>query len=133
MSQYATTDDLTRLGIGGNTLAAVDSTSRTAALVAWSAYADGYLAKRFTLPLVAWGDDLRQAVVDLAAWKVLATRGFDPTSAKDVAVRDSRDDAEAWLTKVARGTIEPQGITDSTPAVTETRSVVVVSRPRRGW
>lgn len=133
MSQYATTDDLTRLGLGGAALASLDSTTRTAALVARSAFADGFLAKRYTLPLSAWGEDLREAIVHLASWDLLSRRGFDPTAANDAAVQINMERAEAWLTKVARGVIEPQGITDSTPSVTETRSVVVVSRPRRSW
>lgn len=133
MSQYATLDDLTRLGLGGPALASLDSTTRTAALTARSGFADGFLAKRFTLPLSAWGEDLREAVVHLASWDLLCRRGFDPTSGSGAAVQINAERSERWLRDLAAGRIEPVGYVDATPTVTETRSVVVVSRPRRGW
>ncbi len=133
MSQYATLDDLTRLGLGASALTAIDNTTRTAALASRSAYADGFLAKRFTLPLSAWGDDLREAVVHMASWDLLSRRGFDPTAANDAAVQVNMERAERWLRDVAAGRVEPVGYVDATPTVADARSVVVASRPRRGW
>lgn len=130
---YATLTDLERFGFASPALASLDDATRTAALDARSSYANGFLAKRFVLPLAAWGDDLRQSIAHMAAWDLLCRRGFDPNSSHDNAVRMRFEDADRWCHDVARGVVEPQGIVDATPDATESPSVVVTSRPRRGW
>lgn len=133
MSQYATTTDLARFGAPAAALAAFDGTAQTAALVAASSVADGYLAQRFALPLTAWGDDLRKHVCWIAAYDLISGRGFreDALGADTLDARYDR--ALSWLKSVSSGSVEPQGVTDATPGVRETAGVVVASRPRRGW
>lgn len=133
MSQYATTADLARWGAPGPSLSAFDSTAQNAALTAASGVADGFLVKRFTLPLVEWGDDLRKHTCWLTAYDLLSGRGFREDALGADALEGRYDKAMAWLRGIAAGSVEPQGIVDSTPSVRETFGVVVVSRPRRGW
>lgn len=130
---YADRTDFTRLGLPAGALTSVPTDSQDAQLAAASSFVDGYLAKRFTLPLSAWGDDVTRATCAVAAWDSLTVRGFNPNSPADVAVRMRYEDIVRWLEKVASGAVVPQGIVDATPTVRERRGAAVVSRPRRGW
>lgn len=133
MSQYATTTDLARFGAPAASLVAFDASAQNAALASASALADGFLAKRFTLPLAAWGDDLRKMVCWLVAYDLLSGRGFREDALGADTLESRHEKAMAWLEGVAAGSIEPQGITDATPSTKETAGVIVVSRTRRGW
>jgi len=102
------------------------------ALVAASGEADGYLNARYTLPLTAWGADLRQHVVSIAAYRLLVRRGWSPVAPEDDTVRQGYTDALAWLAKVKDEKISPPDIVDSTPDTYDAGGFVV-SRPKRGW
>lgn len=132
MSQYATLDDLTALGLPAAALSGVDASTRTAALVAASATADSYLGKRFALPLSSWGADLTRAVVAIAAWDLLTRRGFNPASGADAAIGTRNIDAINWLRDVARGLVEPVNLLDSTPPTPEGMPLVE-SDARQAW
>ncbi len=116
MSQYATSADLYALGLPQAALPS--GADPTAALVAASGDADGYLALRFKLPLVAWGDDIRRRVCHLAAYDLLTSRGTRPGDALELIVK-RYDDAIAWLREVSMGRVQPSGVTDSSPTVDE--------------
>jgi phage gp36-like protein len=131
---YATAADLEKYAAGSSAFASMPSDTVNAALSAASALADEYLAQRFTLPLTAWSDKLRSAVCALAAHELFGVRGYNPELGPDEVIRQRHDDALRWLREVRDGDAAGIGLTDSTPAETETRHVVVVtSRPRRGW
>lgn len=131
-TQYATTTDLARLGLASGALSRFPSDAQTAALVAASAYADGYLrAKPFALPLTAWGDDLRGAVCAIAAAELAITHGWNPEDPANKAILDRADRARAWLRDIARGAVDIE-VTDSTPAVDEP-GTYLSTRARRGW
>ena len=55
---YATTTDLTRLGMLGSALSVIDPLAQTEALQYASAIADSYLQSHFVLPITQWGYDL---------------------------------------------------------------------------
>lgn len=80
-----------------------------------SVTADGYLAAQFTLPITAWGKDLRHHTAIAAAYDVLSDRGFNPDAEGNANIRARYEDAIAWFKQVANGTVSPQGITDSAP------------------
>lgn len=73
-------------------------------------FADGYLRQQFKLPLVAWGSDLVQTVCQVAAYRLVCLRGFNPES--DGLYKDNFDSAQRWLERVAQGLISPD-VTDS--------------------
>ncbi len=132
MTAYATSTDFGRLGLPAAATSNVSPQAITAALDSASRKVDGYLADEFTLPLVTWSDDLREVVCALAAWTVLTTRGFNPDSPSDAAVRTRYDDAIRWLERVADGKIRPV-IKDSAPAEQPASAPMVFSNPPRGW
>lgn len=134
MTRYATTTDLTRLGLPSGALTNVPTATQEEALDAFSSKADGYLRTLgYTLPLTAWGDDLRLCVAHLVAYDLMVTRGFSPGAGNDQNLRLRHEDALAWLHDVARGTVTPD-LTDSTPSVSEeTEQTCCVTNARRNW
>ena len=127
---YATRVDLERLALPAAALAGIPAADQDAALEAASDLADSYLRARYTLPLVAWEDDLRRAVAAIAAYDLMVRRGFSPTGA-DEQLRLRYEDALRWLERVAAGQLHPQ-IVDSSP-VPETTEPIGYTAPPRGW
>ncbi len=135
MSRYATTTDLTRLGLPSTALTNVSTTTQEESLDAMSAIADGYLSSRYELPLSAWGDDLRACVCRLAAYDLMVTRGFAPQSGNsDENLLLRHDHAMRWLRDVASGAVSPAGIVDATPDdTTDNETTFAVTDVSRGW
>lgn len=126
---YATATDLYRLALRQAALSGLGIADQDAALEAASRVADGYLQARYKLPLSAWGDDLRRAVAIIAAYDLLAGRGFAPEGV-DEHIRLRYEDAIAWLRDVSRGVVTPVGLVDSSPAVVD-EGIAAVTDPRR--
>ena len=133
LRSYATLADLRQLGINPSALAGIPDEDLERAIQAASATVDSYLATRYTRPILAWGDDVREKTAALAAWLVMSRRrGFNPEAGSDVALRTNHDDAMRWLKDVARYDAEPVGIVDSAPAGDE-GSAYVFTEPSRRW
>ena len=99
---YATLDDLDECGLPAGALSAIQPTVRQKALDKASAYADGFLRDQATLPLTApYDPSLVDAVCQIAAWRLLCLRGFNPDNPGDQVIRQGWSDAVAWLTRVA--------------------------------
>lgn len=134
MSRYATTTDLTRLGLPSAALTNVPTATQEESLDAMSAIADGYLSSRYELPLSAWGDDLRACVCRLAAYDLMVTRGFNPTAGGDESLLVRHDHAMRWLRDVAGGVVSPTGVVDATPDdTTGNETTFAVTDAPRGW
>jgi phage gp36-like protein len=129
---YITDAELLSLGLPGAALSVVASATRDQARVAASDEASGYLKKRFSLPIVAWGSDLKRKVADIAAYDLMTFRGFDPGSESGALIVKRRDDAVLWLRDVAKGIVEPTDIEDTTASVDE-QSPLVSSDTGAGW
>jgi phage gp36-like protein len=135
MSAYATSTNLTDFGISAETLGSVPAGQADRILAGCSAVADGYLQSsgRITLPLTAWGDDLRMAVCKLGAWELMTVvLGHNPDDPNNFVWKDRAAEARTWLESVARGLITPVGLVDSSPTVEET-GTEIYTEPRRGW
>ena len=136
---YASADDLRRpaLGLPARALEGVSPADLADGLEAASRLADSYLAGRYALPLTAWGADLRWAVAAVAAYNLLAGRGFNPQpGTADEQVRMRFEDALRWLRDAAAGRVTPTGVADSGPpgeADGDAGEPVVASDPPRGW
>lgn len=128
---YAEAEDITRFSVPERSIAEIPLGDRVDACIAATDEADGYIGGAYILPLVAWGDDLRAKVADLAAALLFKRRGSDAQGV-DVVVFDARDKAIEWLNRLANGRLKPPGMIDSTPETFEGGSVVA-SRPKRGW
>lgn len=132
MPQYATIDDLARLGLKRLATAGITDADLNAALVAASETADGYMRSQFRLPLVSWGADLRRHVAMLAAWDILsAQRGFNPDAAGSDIWLQRYEQAMAWLKDVSRGVVSPN-VVDSTPSRRD-GAPRVSTAAKRGW
>ena len=138
---YATTTDLTNIGLLGAALSNVPAGAQTEALQAASAVADSYLQGQYILPLTQWGYDLVRAVCIIAAWDLLAARGYSPQSSGDANVRQRYEDALHWLDEVSKGTQTPVNVQDSSSAASPPEGSVelpvdggsVVTTQVRGW
>lgn len=80
---------------------------------------NSFLKKRYSLPLVSWGEDLEYAEMCLAQYQLIARRGFNPQSQSDVNAKDQSKEALDWLKLVANGDVEPNDIVDATPNLDE--------------
>jgi phage gp36-like protein len=129
----ATLPDLMSLpGLPSGALSGVTDASKQAALDAASAYSLGKINGRYKGPLVSWDSDLTHAVCKIAVYDLLLARGYNPSSGADVNIRLRRNDADEWLTSVARGEISPNivGQADQSPGYDNPR---IISQPLQGW
>lgn len=104
---YANLSDLYRFGLPSAALGSLDDSTKQAALDARSLYAQGKLAGRYHMPLIAWDDSLTMAVCQMTAYDLLCNRGYNPANPADENVRRRFEDADKWLTSVARLEISP--------------------------
>lgn len=128
---YATLRDTETHGIPKKAIASVPAEERAEHALAASGEAEGYLAGGYTLPLLAWPDELRMQVAQLAVYRTMSRRGFQPEGSDDLIIKN-KDDAISWLGKIAKGIIKPPGIQDSTPDKSGSR-VRVQTGEARGW
>lgn len=126
---YATTDDLAAMGLPEAALEGVALVDQQAALDSASAAIDSYLRARYSLPLVGWGDDLKKACCQLAAYALMVRRGYNPEAGRNDVLRRGHEDAEAWLLLVAKRVLHP----DISDSATKTPVPMMFSRPLRGW
>jgi len=109
-------------------LATLDSTVVDQAILSASVQADTYLAARYTLPLVAWGFDLREHVAAIAAFRLWSQIGYNQTADND-DIRQRYQDAIGWLESTSENRLHPS-ITDTVPPLAENMAVVLSNRPR---
>lgn len=82
--------------------------------ISWASdTADSYLRKRFKMPLVSFGNDIKRAVANIAQYELMARRGFRPDAGQDQIIVKRNDDAVAWLRDVSKGLCECSAV-DST-------------------
>lgn len=131
---YASTTDLSRLGLPLLALADVAAEQQQAALDAGSSLIDSYCAAVYTVPLSPVPYVVREANAVLAAWSILCTVGFDPERGADRAVRQRYEDVLAWLRQVRDGEAVLPGV--PLAAATEAGGVkrpLVYSDDPMGW
>jgi phage gp36-like protein len=105
VANYATVGDLEMTGLPPGALTSVSYETKVAALSRASAYADTALkARGYTMPLAEPYDPvLVDAVVQIAAYRLMVRRGFDPNAPGDAVLRMGYDDAIAFFRRVANG------------------------------
>lgn len=118
MALYATVEELQDQGIPPAGLGDLSEDTLETALTWASGKADSYFRKRFTLPLVSWGEDVKDAIVCLAIWRLLTRKGFNPQVPGHAAIAQNYSDAVKWLKDVASGEVEPD-VVDSTSSLDE--------------
>ncbi len=129
---YAVIADLTSYGIPASALATISDDIKTSALDAASERVDGYLRSRYRLPLVSWGNDIREATVVIALWIILNRRGFMPSAGSDITIRERYEDTLAWLKSCARQEIQPDVKPSDTDDLRTLAPRFILKQPR-GW
>ena len=122
VSPYLTNDEFFRIALPGAPFRDLPPDTVTAVIQDASDMADGYFRKRFTLPMVSVGGDVKRQVAAIAAFDLLSRRGFRPDSGQDQVIVDRYEAAIEWFENVAKGLIEPS-VVDSTPEVDEDGSL----------
>jgi phage gp36-like protein len=104
MPQYATIADFEASGLPPGAIGDISKGEINMHLARQSAHADTYLGAKVTLPLSApYDQQLVDAVCQMAAWRIMIRRGFNPDNNGDAVVRQGYEDAIKWLTRVANG------------------------------
>lgn len=131
---YATPDDLGRFGAPGDRFEDVSDEDKDRFLRLATDEADGYVQEKYGLPLLKWGDDLRNMVASIATWMILTkVIGTNPEAGADTSMQDNSNAAYKSLREVARGDRSLVGIVDSTPEVDDDGGAFIYSDPPRGW
>jgi phage gp36-like protein len=138
---YATIADLEALGIAADALRDIDPDIKNRVLAAMSRRIDQALTAQCVLPLrmkvgdTDWGQDLIDMCVNLSAYRLLASRGFNPEGI-DQNIRLMYEDAQELLKRWARNDGEFPDVVDSSSAPREqvpTAGPSISSAPSRGW
>lgn len=105
--QYATLDDFRNAGLPTGSLESIDKSIWNQALIRASAFADTFIGCKYTLPLGRpYDPSLVDAVCQIAAWRLMSLRGYNPAVAggsSDALIRQGFLDARDWLYRVANG------------------------------
>lgn len=125
---YCHPEDITRYGLPLRSIPNESRETLVEMCLAATDVSDGFVGAAYTLPLLAWGHDLKLHTAKIATRLLLDQRGWDPE--KDEPIVVGYDNAMSWLSKLGKGHIAPPGIRDSTPTVVDSGSVVR-SRSRR--
>lgn len=100
---YITQDDLTAGGLSPVAIRTLGPDVIAAAFSQASRTADLYLAERYSLPLVTWGDDLRQMVVQIAVYRLLCRRAWNPSDPNNAGIVALYKQALADLNAIKQG------------------------------
>jgi phage gp36-like protein len=111
---YAVLADVFNSGMQQAAVGSVTTQQQQASLDAANSKIDSYIGAKFHLPLVSWGADLNAAAVSLAAFAIIAFRGFDPEDPGDKVFADRKDNTIKWLEAIADGKVTPV-VVDSSP------------------
>ncbi len=127
---YADPTDFAQYGLPG--AAGFEAQAVRYRLLSATGRCNALIVKQHKLPLVPpYPPELAEACCQIAGWRLLEHRGFDPESEADAAVKEAHDDALKWLENWGAGAEQPEVI-DDTPDVDDA-VVAVSSEPSRGW
>ena len=132
---YATQAQLKQLGINPAAIANVASADIDAALQAASDRISEAFPSNWKLPLTQWSLSVTEKTCEIAAYKLLSVRGYNPAAGADPIVRLNYEDAMKWIEMVAKGLITPD-VTDSSTAPVEGRPSFLplpITASSRGW
>lgn len=111
---YASPSQLARYGAPAAALEDLSDEVVAGSCLSATDQADSCLARRYTLPLVSWPDELTKNCAILATADAMAVRGHDVSGPDELVLLRAKD-ADRWLQQVGAGTRSPPGIIDSTP------------------
>jgi phage gp36-like protein len=137
MATYCTPEDLGRFGVNAQALEDISAEDGQAPPIeGTSDYMDGYLGKQFTLPLLAFGDDIKECCAVISAWRILRVRGLKPgENVEDNALYLDYKEKIRWLEQIAAGKVTPVVTPSPSPTTGSTApgGPMVMSNYSRGW
>lgn len=116
--QFLTRAEFTDLIIPGDALDGLTSGQIDSALVWASGHCASFLRKRYKMPLISWGEELKLNTGKVAQYELFRRHGFRPSSGNDQTSKDAYDEAIAWFRDIAKGLAELDCV-DSTPDLEE--------------
>ncbi len=140
-SQYCDVTDLVKY-LPPSTINLATSAQQLQACIDASDEADSYMRGRYTLPLLAWGADVRSHVAWIACYQLMQTIGWRPEAGADKGVLERYYRAVGWPDRAGTGWfpgVQRQSIhPDVTPSITTLADGTcllpqVRSQPMRGW
>ena len=121
---YATRAELYVLGLPSAALTGIAEASQDLALEAANSFCDSYLRGRYGCPITSPSYALKLCVCQIAAYRLLCSRGFNPETL-DGVIRANYEEALAWLKDCAKGIASPVDQTaDATPSVDENAPLI---------
>jgi len=114
-SQYATPDDLAKVGALPSFVQSLTGTQVVEALQTASSQMDSYFISRFMLPIITWSQDVVQCCCVLASYTLIAARGYNPNNPAELVYETRYNQQMKWLKDVANGVATPF-MTDSSPS-----------------
>jgi len=133
MAAYATVAQFRLLAPMAQAFVNMSDAQISATLEDNSRLADGYLMRKFVLPLVSWQGDLTRKIIDLSAWDLMVTRGYNPET-QDAVLETRYRMAMKWLESIPNATtplvVDSSG---STTPGTNTLTPTVSSATQRGF
>jgi phage gp36-like protein len=130
MARYVEAEEFLAGSLPVTCFSGIETSTIEGALDRASSVVDSYLRKRHKLPLTVWGGDVKDAVMALAAHKLMKSRGYSASARSDTVILEDRNDAKKWLKEVALGLCEIEG-QDSTPELDEASPVVTPATSNR--
>ncbi len=129
---YATPADLGSLSIAAAVLTNATANDKAKALISSTDKCSSFIGNSHKMPLVSWGDDVRQSCSDIALYHVINSIVGHRPGPLDESIKDRHDEALEWLKLVSAGHATPDGMVDDTPDTYE-GGAYVYSAAKRGW
>lgn len=130
---YATPADLDARALPPDVRSGASSAEKQAALDGANGVVNGYLAQAgYAVPVATPGDDVIEAEVAVAAWRLAMTLGLAPEQGERSNLYLRNRDAMKWLEAVAGGRVQPSGAEQAT-GTGATGSPIARSEGKRGW
>ena len=144
---YASTQDLLEVGMPQQALGQLSPAQIAAQLQAASNKLDeGFRGRYGNGPsplLLEWDTSITEAVAQIAAYKLMKIRGYDPDSGADTTFRDGYNDAMTFIGAVQRQQAHPVVTVAGTPLAGAQQPNLISSSvidvmsgcraPNRGW
>ena len=112
---FATRSLLPNYGIPAAALGNVTTTQQDACMVSATDEMYTYLAGRWPIPFVSWDDSITAKCCEIAAYKIVCIRGFNPAAGADMVLRQRYEDAIEWCKGVERKAVHPTVVSASSP------------------
>jgi phage gp36-like protein len=135
VDSYCTISELSKFGVRAEALRGISADDQQDAIDFASDKIDSYLGAQYTLPLINWESDLREACALIAVCNLLKVRGVNSSRPSDEQLFLDRDAVIKWLEKIAAGNLAPR-VTDSSSNSTPghvSGGARILSSPQRGY